>query len=1012
SKFINQFFPPSKTTYLRNEITNFLQNSNETFNEAWERSKDLLLQCPRHGFSELHQLDTFYNALNLNDQDALDSAAGGNFLDKIPRECFSIIESKSKVRYSRSRVTDVRANVNAPLSSSSHSNSFDLQHIAAALEDKLDISMNRFEKSLNEMKNSFITPTAPLKAVTEVCVTCGSNHSYNQCPLTRGGNDFPVFHDNIQQFQTASVRNFIQNRQNVSNQIHPLGFHQSTQPNNNQNRFKGNNLNQNHPTNQGAIYQNRPPQNPTFQTPPQQNTVTQGKFEAYNIANNANMNNLQLKFDNFQRNQQDFQKKFEQKHDDFQNQMMQFMQNLYYKPSTSSSLPSNTVPNPKGEAKAITTRSGMSYKEPPIPPTGVNQQEPVEVTMDTEPPNSDDILPPIVQVGVQVDKPAEEPSVVIPKAKANLPYPSRLQKEKLREKDDILAAKFMEIFRDLHFELSFADALIHMPKFAPMFKKLLNNKDKLIELTKTPLNENCSAVVLKKLPEKLGDPVVYAFEKFRSYLIMNRSIVYNDHSALKYLFSRKDAKERLLRWILLLQEFDFKKLLKDVKELAEYDQSTSTDRPIFLNDNEDYPVQNRESPENSSEENVVSKTNQEPPQDSDIHQLIEECSIEVPEQQKQKMENTMFDLVKICHHKQFLCIHDDIDNLIESALDSKLISINSQSLDKKEQEVKNVEEQLAGRRNRAKKSLQNFRVIHKRSISFKNTSQISSIHSISPIQSTKEPGHLLSMGYEHLSITTETESDEVTESNAENLLPIPSKCEVTLEDVIECNMHVKDVCSPVFTTISNPLFKDNDDLDSSDDESLFDKDVPAEEFKIYSNSLFDEDKMNSDKLNPHCFNVESDFVKSLLNQLNAEIADMIIESIPLLPIPVQDGNSQQEEIDIVTSSDDVLPPSDENNDDLSDDLLLGEADLFLSDNSIPSGIENVADDPKGDIRFLEELLIDDSILSHESFDSNFEDNPSISRPPPEPPGDNFDLEPEVISAVMGDIDDPDEHFNP
>nr|GFC77423.1 reverse transcriptase domain-containing protein [Tanacetum cinerariifolium] len=139
---------------------------------------------------------------------------------------------------------------------------------------------------------------------------------------------------------------------------------------------------------------------------------------------------------------------------------------------------SNTIPNPKGEAKAITTRSGMSYKEPQIPPPGVSQQEPVEVTTDTELPNSDDIHPPTVQV----------------------------EKEKLQEKDDILVAKFMEIFRDLHFELSFADALIHMPKFAPMFKKLLNNKDKLIELTKTPLNENCSAVVLKKLPEKLGDP--------------------------------------------------------------------------------------------------------------------------------------------------------------------------------------------------------------------------------------------------------------------------------------------------------------------------------------------------------------------------------------------------------------------------------------------------------------------------------------------------------------------------
>ncbi|GKF12055.1 hypothetical protein Tco_0049981, partial [Tanacetum coccineum] len=78
----------------------------------------------------------------------------------------------------------------------------------------------------------------------------------------------------------------------------------------------------------------------------------------------------------------------------------------------------------------------------------------------------------------------------------------RLNKEKIREKDDILASKFMEIFRNLHFELSFADALIHMPKFALMFKKMLNNKDKLIKLTKTPLNENCSAVFLKKLPER------------------------------------------------------------------------------------------------------------------------------------------------------------------------------------------------------------------------------------------------------------------------------------------------------------------------------------------------------------------------------------------------------------------------------------------------------------------------------------------------------------------------------
>ncbi|GJU42328.1 reverse transcriptase domain-containing protein [Tanacetum coccineum] len=101
SKFINKFFPPSKTTNLRNEITRFQQKFDETFYEAWDRFNDLLRGCPHHGFSELHQLDTFYNALNSNDQDSLNSAAGGNFLDKMPRECLKIIESKEQIQSSK-----------------------------------------------------------------------------------------------------------------------------------------------------------------------------------------------------------------------------------------------------------------------------------------------------------------------------------------------------------------------------------------------------------------------------------------------------------------------------------------------------------------------------------------------------------------------------------------------------------------------------------------------------------------------------------------------------------------------------------------------------------------------------------------------------------------------------------------------------------------------------------------------------------------------------------------------
>nr|GFA72689.1 reverse transcriptase domain-containing protein [Tanacetum cinerariifolium] len=175
----------------------------------------------------------------------------------------------------------------------------------------------------------------------------------------------------------------------------------------------------------------------------------------------------------------------------------------------------------------------MSYKEPPISPPGVNQQEPVENLYNNKPSSS---LPsntiPNLKGETKAITTRSEPSVVIPKAKANLPFPSRLQKEKLQEKDDILAAKFMEIFRDLHFELGFADALVHMPKFAPMFKKLLNNKDKLIELTKTSLNENCSPVVLKKLPEKLDFVVLDVVADPRVLLILGRPFLSTAHAII------------------------------------------------------------------------------------------------------------------------------------------------------------------------------------------------------------------------------------------------------------------------------------------------------------------------------------------------------------------------------------------------------------------------------------------------------------------------------------------------
>ncbi|GJU40287.1 hypothetical protein Tco_1193244 [Tanacetum coccineum] len=130
-----------------------------------EVSKNFFVNVLQSWFSrEFHQSCSFYNSLNTNDQDALDSAAGGNFLDKMPREGLAIIESKSKVRYSRSRPNDSRAITNAPSSTSSPSNnSFEIQQMAALLEDKMNIRMSRLEKAIYE--KNVTTPDTSMQIV-------------------------------------------------------------------------------------------------------------------------------------------------------------------------------------------------------------------------------------------------------------------------------------------------------------------------------------------------------------------------------------------------------------------------------------------------------------------------------------------------------------------------------------------------------------------------------------------------------------------------------------------------------------------------------------------------------------------------------------------------------------------------------------------------------------------------------------------------------------------------------
>nr|GEW25371.1 reverse transcriptase domain-containing protein [Tanacetum cinerariifolium] len=212
--------------------------------------------------------------------------------------------------------------------------------------------------------------------------------------------------------------------------------------------------------------------------------------------------------------------------------------------SGSRQLPSNTIANPKGELKAITTQSGVSYEGSLIlPPFSslpkVVEWEP-EVIKDTVKQSTKNIQPPVVQTQVLIDEPVVKPTI---------PYPSRVNKQKLHEKDDKLALKFVEIFKKLHFEHSFVDDLLHMPKFATMFKSILKNKEKLFDMATTPVNENCSVVILKKLPEKLGDPGKFLIRViFRGILALrvdNEAITFKVGQTSKYSYNDAESINRI-----------------------------------------------------------------------------------------------------------------------------------------------------------------------------------------------------------------------------------------------------------------------------------------------------------------------------------------------------------------------------------------------------------------------------------------------------------------------------------
>nr|GEX49497.1 hypothetical protein [Tanacetum cinerariifolium] len=308
SKFINEFFHPSRTTNLRTEISNFQQKFDEFFHEAWERYKDLLRACPYHGFTEFHQLDTFYNALNPADQDSLNDAEGGNLLEKSPQDALTIIENKSM---QTSAVTIV------------------MMAMLKQLQSNL--------------------PPAQVKAVEEICVTCGGAHPYYQC-LAASGNTFPEFRDNIQGYVLATACNY--------NQGNP-----SYRP-------------------QGVANQMRPPEQPYQATAQSNQNFHLNELEKIKRINDVSLKAMQNKIDmvkNELRNEMktSIQTSLSNQTNEIKNMMASLLQMNTASTSGSGSLSGNTVANPKGEHKAITTRSGLVTDGPtvPTPPKSVNPEE-------------------------------------------------------------------------------------------------------------------------------------------------------------------------------------------------------------------------------------------------------------------------------------------------------------------------------------------------------------------------------------------------------------------------------------------------------------------------------------------------------------------------------------------------------------------------------------------------------------------------------------------------------------
>nr|GEW59508.1 reverse transcriptase domain-containing protein [Tanacetum cinerariifolium] len=814
-----------------------------------DRTMEELLQaptegaCPHHGFSELTQIDTFYNGLTEQDQDSLNVASGGNLLNKKTREALQIIENKSKVCYSRRKSNVSRVNTNS-------------RDVVSKTDDRIDKLADQISNLVEIVNKQVIDPT---KAVEKICVTCGGAHAYYECIATDSNPSSVCVA--IGSYNQVSLPN------RASHQIPPPGF---------------------------APVQNNP------------NRFNQGQGNYFNQANNSIREIISIG-----------------------ETIFRIIKN---KPLTSGTLPSNTIPNPKGEMKAVTTRSGLAYEGPSIP-TESPLEKVDEQSTDKEHSNSSGSTTQVQPLVVPISIP--KPDVLRTRSKPTIPYPSRLNDQKLREKATNQMEKFFQIFHDLHFDISFADALLLMPKFASTIKSLLANKDKHFELANVPLNENCSAMLLKKLPKKLGDP--------------GKFLIPCNFPGMEVCHALADLGASInLMPLPIWKKLSLPKLTPTWMTLEVEDRSITR-------------------PKGVAEDVFVKVGKFHFPTDFVVVDF--KANPRVPLILGRSFLRTSRALIDVYGEEITLRVND---KSVTFNLDH-VTRYSDNSSDFYEEPI--VKTSPFGESDFFSEEIENF--LKDDSIQIENSvfdpeGDILLIEKLlnedpcqlppmnlnqekSPIE---EPEYSFSIGYEHFITTPVMKLDEVAEFSAKNLVPIQSEYEVTSDNE---KSHFLNVESNFVESLSNHATLKFDHLEEFFG-ALMPIRIAKEERTRREHTEYINLMERSITINP-C-------PRPMMN------ANMIVESLPSSLIPIQDNDSQREEIDISTNTDELLPPGFENDD------LEGEINV---DNSIPNS-ENV-------------------LSKNEASDH---DNLLFPRPPLEPPDDEFDFElnsEEEISIVMNNKDE-------